>query len=221
MKKQVIALAALVLGGSTALAAGGSGSSMGSFGSLADSVAKSEAGSKMLITGSGNSIKSQQELYNDINREQTAQMRKKNVLGMAGGSLSAVGGFSVVAVEKVSAGAVSVVKVVLEGAVSTAKYTLQVSTNVGNSVATSVDKSAADSSAASKEVGGAALSVLKAGGHIVLAIFKSGTVLIAAPFEAATMGMQGNGKGSSGHLVGSLSKSNDAFYSEAVQGFRK
>lgn len=242
MKKQAIALAAMMIASNVAFAANSTQSTSGAISNSLESIINAAASTSGAIvqvsTSTGNKV---EDLAQTLQRESTMDLRKGGPIMTAAGSMSAVGAFVVETVASTSRGATTVTDYVLKGAEKGSRLVLRVTTkNVAMPAAKGIDSSAqavADTTVnvakatyrGAKVVGGAIVDGTKYVAHkaytvgtgVVVGLSASGTVLIQDIDKAAHKGANSQSLTSAAILLGSVSHSSQAFGSEVVKGFRK
>ncbi len=238
MKKQVTMLAAMMMMSNFAMAATSSQSAVeGSFDSiesLMNHVASTSNKSVELSTSTGEKI---EDVRKAIAGEATQELRKGGIVHTALGSMSAVGAFSVQAVEVTVKGATLITKYTFKGLQSGSTFIL---TNTEKYVAAPAAKGVDSSAqatvdgaeyvgkktvAGARVVGGAAKTVARktwnTGTGVVIGISASGIVLAEEIKKAGSQASNSQLLTSSATLLGSISASAQAFGSEVVEGYKK
>ena len=206
MKKHVLTMAAVLASSSFAMAKGPSQSAVDmSFKGSTSTLEKLESASQTSIKFSGQVEDGIEGIRKAVQGEATQQLRKGGVLHSAYGSTLAVGGFSIQAVEFVSAGVNEVVEFVLEGAASGSRYSIKITQPAATSSARAVDRTGR--------------RIFQVGKGVVVGVSKSGVVMIRASNTSIDKTLDGDFGGSSTTIFGSVSAASQAFGSSVVDGF--
>lgn len=221
MKKQMIALAAVVavsnlvtgVAGATQSSQSGSQWSSAKAASTLQKLESASNTSVKISTQAGGSI---HDAYEAVKGEATQEIRKGGVVGYGSGATLAIGAFAVRTVDVVVSGSTRITKAILEGSQKGAKLALTVTEEVTTPVAKRGDSSA---TTVIDKTESAASRIFNTGKGVVVGLSTSGTMLFLDAKEAARMGTNSEIVNSSKTLVASVSRSASAFGSSVVEGY--